>query len=205
MTANEHWEKVYLTRSSDRLSWHQASPEPSLALLERFGVPASAALVDVGGGASNLVDALLDRGWSDLTVVDLARAALEVSKMRLGERADKVAWIVADVTRWVPDRAYDVWHDRAVFHFLTDEAQRIAYRQALGVGVKPGGLVIMATFAPDGPERCSGLPVCRYDAKALAAEIGPEFELREERRAEHVTPAGHVQPFTWCAFRRTSG
>ena len=123
MAANQHWEKVYLTRSSDRLSWHQASPEPSLALLERFGVPASAALVDVGGGASNLVDTLLDRGWSDLTVVDLARAALEVSKMRLGERADKVAWIVADVTRWVPDRAYDVWHDRAVFHFLTDEAQ----------------------------------------------------------------------------------
>lgn len=202
MQEESHWSAVYRTKPSDSVSWYQPSPEPSLRALERFGVSKSASLIDVGGGASNLVDALIERGWSDLTVLDIAAPALEVAKARLGEAAARVQWQVADITSWVPGRGYDVWHDRAVFHFLTGADQREAYRRALLAGASPGGLVIMATFAPDGPERCSGLPVQRYNPANLSQDLGAAFRLIEAWRETHVTPGGGSQAFNWCVFRR---
>jgi hypothetical protein len=198
----EHWNQVYRTKAPDSVSWYQPTPEPSLRALDELRLPVTAALVDVGGGASSLVDRLLERGWSDLTVVDIAAPALDVTKARLGPMADRVRWEVADVTAWYPSRAYDVWHDRAVFHFLTEPDQRAAYRRALGAGTGPGSFVIVATFAPDGPERCSGLPVRRYDATALAGELGAGFTLQRDWRERHTTPAGSQQAFQWCVFQR---
>jgi trans-aconitate methyltransferase len=201
-TAQPHWQHVYSTKPADQASWFQSSPRPSLDAIARAGVPSGASLVDVGGGASRLVDLLLDRGWSDLTVLDIADAALDIARTRLGTRASTVQWIVADITDWRPARRYDVWHDRAVFHFLIEEAQRRAYRAALAAAMRPGGHVILATFAADGPERCSGLPVRRYAPEALAAELGDAYELVESWAERHTTPGGTVQPFSWCRFRR---
>lgn len=198
----EHWSKVYNEKAPDSVSWYQATPEPSLLALDRFGTTAASSLIDIGGGASNLVDALLSRGWKDMTVLDVAAPALEAAKQRLGPEAAKVQWQVADVTNWQPSRRYDVWHDRAVFHFLTEPEQRNAYRNALRAGLAEGGLVIMATFAPDGPEKCSGLSVQRYDPTSLANELGEDFQLVQGWREEHLTPLGSRQSFNWCAFRR---
>lgn len=198
----EHWNEVYRTKAPSAVSWYQPAPEPSLRVLERFEVPNSASLIDVGGGASSLVDCLIERGWSDLTVLDIAAPALEVAKARLGASAKHVKWEVADITEWTPDRTFDVWHDRAVFHFLTSPDQQEAYRRALEAGVATHGLVIMATFAPDGPERCSGLPVQRYDAAMLSEALGPAFRLVDNWREEHTTPGGSKQAFNWCVFQR---
>lgn len=204
MTSDEqkHWVQVYEEKAPTEVSWYQASPEPSLRALSRFGASASSSFIDVGGGASNLVDALLEHGWQDITVLDIAASALEVAKARIGQLADKVHWEVADITKWHPARRFDVWHDRAVFHFLTEPQQREAYRQALSQGVVVGGLVIIATFALDGPERCSDLPVQRYDAPGLADEMGNMLRLIDAWREQHVTPWGAKQSFNWCAFRR---
>ena len=202
MNRNEDWNTVYATKSADSVSWYQAEPEPSLRVLERFEVRPSAALIDVGGGASNLVDALLHCGWSDLTVLDIAAPALEVAKARLGADAAKAAWEVADITAWSPPRAYDVWHDRAVFHFLTEPDQRAAYRAALASGLAADGLLIMATFALDGPERCSGLQVQHYDVASLARELGSVVEPVDSWEEQHVTPGGGLQAFNWGVFRR---
>ena len=200
----DHWARVYTEKAPSEVSWYQAEPEASLRALDRLGARPDSALIDVGGGASNLIDALLERGWQDLTVLDIALSAIEAARNRLGPAADEVTWLVADITEWQPSRRYDVWHDRAVFHFLTEPEQREAYRRALSSGLAPDGLVIMATFAPDGPERCSGLPVQRYDPAALAKEFGSGFRLVESWRQEHVTPSGSSQAFTWCAFRRAA-
>ncbi len=202
-TRQEHWDDVYRTKSADSVSWHQPTPGPSLRVLDQSDVPPTASVIDVGGGASSLVDCLIERGWSDLTVLDIAAPALEVARTRLGPAASRVSWQVADITAWHPDRPYDVWHDRAVLHFLTEENQRAAYRRALEAGTTAGSLVIIATFAPDGPERCSGLPVRRYDAVTLSKELGHQFVLDREWREEHRTPGGSVQAFQWCVFRRT--
>jgi 2-polyprenyl-3-methyl-5-hydroxy-6-metoxy-1,4-benzoquinol methylase len=197
----DHWTRVYEEKPPSTVSWYQAEPEPSLRALDRFGAEPSSSIIDVGGGASNLVDALLRRGWNDVTVLDIAAPALDASKERLGSEASRVSWEVADVTDWQPSRQYDVWHDRAVFHFLTQPEQRKAYRRALLAGIAPGGLVIMATFALDGPDKCSGLPVQRYDPAMLASELGDGFRLIEGWREEHTTPWGSAQSFNWCAFR----
>ncbi len=202
MESREHWSEVYRRKEADSVSWYQPNPQPSLRVLDRFGVPNSASLVDVGGGASSLVDRLIERGWSDLMVVDIAAPALEVAKARLGRAAQRVQWTVADITQWLPSRTFDVWHDRAVFHFLTEPDQREAYRRAMSLGVAPRGVVVIATFAPDGPERCSGLPVQRYGAASLAKEMGSVLELVDHWRETHVTPAGSLQAFNWCVFRR---
>jgi trans-aconitate methyltransferase len=197
-----HWDAVYLTRPADSVSWFQPHPGPSLEALDRLQLPASASLVDVGGGASNMARALLRRGWTDLTMLDISRSALEVAKGRLGRRASAVNWLIADVTTWKPARTYDVWHDRALFHFLTRESQRAAYRQVLETAVGRSGHAIIATFAPDGPQRCSGLPVRRYDEKSLASELGPGFRLLHHWREEHRPPEGATQIFSWCLFGR---
>jgi trans-aconitate methyltransferase len=200
----EHWRRVYTDKQPDAVSWYQATPAPSLAALDRFGARPGAALIDIGGGASRLVDALLERGWGDVTVLDIAAPALAAAQARLGERAALVTWEVADITAWQPQRRYDIWHDRAVFHFLTTPDQRAAYLRALEAGLATGGLAIIATFAPDGPEKCSGLTVERYDEAKLAQTLGPRFLLIADWREEHVTPWGASQAFTWCVFRRTA-
>ena len=198
----EHWDGIYASRREDEVSWFQATPAVSLDLVDRCALARDAKILDVGGGASRLVDALLDRGFLDLTVLDVSAQALDRARARLGERADRVKWIVADVTRFEPAERYALWHDRAVFHFLTAAEDRAAYARALDRAVAPGGHVVVGTFALDGPERCSGLPVVRYDASGLAAALGPSFTLVETVRHEHVTPAGRTQAFTFVHLVR---
>jgi 2-polyprenyl-3-methyl-5-hydroxy-6-metoxy-1,4-benzoquinol methylase len=197
-----HWENVYATRGEREVSWFQDNPAPSLELIAMTGISADAAIIDIGGGASRLVDALVERKLGRITVLDISAAALDLTKKRLGERAASVTWEIADVTKWEPSQRYDLWHDRAAFHFLTDEADQTAYVVRLKKAVKPGGYVIIATFALDGPERCSGLPIVRHDAASLSAIIGNEFHVIDVRRHDHSTPSGAVQRFQFSTFRR---
>lgn len=199
-----HWRKVYRETGADAVSWYEAEPSASLEALARAGVSGARSFVDVGGGASRLVDQLLDRGWPDLTVVDIASEALALSQERLGERARGVSWLAADVSQWKPSRSFQIWHDRAVFHFLTEPEQRAGYKRALHLGTREGSLVVIATFAMTGPERCSGLPVQRYDEPTLAAEFSDDFELIDSWRNDHVTPSGRVQPFLWSVLKRSA-
>jgi SAM-dependent methyltransferase len=197
-----HWEGVYTKKGEHEVSWFQENPAPSLDLVAQVAATPASAVIDIGGGASRLVDNLLDRGFRDVTVLDLSEAALEVAKGRLGTRAGQVHWIVADATAWEPPRAYDVWHDRAAFHFLTEDRDRAAYVERLERGLKLGGYAIIATFALDGPERCSGLPVVRYGAASLGQTLGRAFRLLDTRGHAHATPWGSHQSFQFSVFRR---
>jgi 2-polyprenyl-3-methyl-5-hydroxy-6-metoxy-1,4-benzoquinol methylase len=197
-----HWENVYATKGEDEVSWFQENPAPSLELIATARLTPEAAIIDIGGGASRLVDGLLARGFQNVTVLDLSQSALGVAKARLGHAADRVRWVATDVTTWEPPHTYDLWHDRAAFHFLTEHASRSAYVDRLKKALKPAGHVVIGTFAPDGPERCSGLPITRHDAVSLAATLGAEFELIDSRRHEHVTPWGSPQQFQFSIFRR---
>ena len=197
-----HWENVYTTKGENEVSWFQQSPAPSFELITQAGATHASAIIDIGGGASRLVDHLVGQGFEDVTVLDLSGAALEAAKRRLERRADPVHWVVADATAWEPAKAYDIWHDRAAFHFLTDEKDRAAYIARLTQGVKAGGHAIIATFALDGPEKCSGLPVARYDSASLARTLGSKFLLVHTRRHEHATPWGSRQMFQFSVFRR---
>ncbi|MFN3347987.1 class I SAM-dependent methyltransferase [Pseudorhodoplanes sp.] len=197
-----HWQNVYATKGEGEVSWFQESPKPSLDLIELTGVGRDAGIVDIGGGASRLSDALLDLGFVDITVLDLSDAALARSRARLGARAAKVQWIVADVTSWQPDRQYDIWHDRAAFHFLTDPSDQRAYVACLKYALRPGGYAIIGTFAPDGPEKCSGLPVMRHDHTSVGALLGDAFSLIDVRAHAHETPWGATQAFQFSTFRR---
>ncbi len=199
-----HWEKVYSTKGEAEVSWFQDRPEPSLELITLVGAGADTAIVDIGGGASRLVDALLQKGIRNVTVLDLSAEALKVARSRLGPAAESVRWIVGDATEWEPPEDYDIWHDRAAFHFLTEDAQRRAYLDRLSRSVRIGGHVIMGTFALDGPERCSGLPVERHSAETLAALLGDGFMLVDHRRHDHATPWGTTQAFQYSTFRRTA-
>ena len=196
-----HWDEVYATKREDEVSWFQATPDLSLELLALIGASPRSAILDVGGGASRLVDHLVAAGHEDVSVLDLSPAALSAAKARLGEAAKRVAWIEADVTAWTPSRVYDVWHDRAAFHFLVDPADQAAYVDRLRRALRRGGQAIVGTFALDGPEKCSGLPVQRWDASGLAEFLGPDFALVETRRHVHLTPRGVVQRFQFAAFR----
>jgi 2-polyprenyl-3-methyl-5-hydroxy-6-metoxy-1,4-benzoquinol methylase len=196
-----HWDQVYTTKAEDEVSWFQVRPTISMELIHATGVGRDAAIIDIGGGESRLVDTLVDEGYSDVSVLDLSEQALSATKARLGQRAPQVGWIVADVTAWRPDREYDLWHDRAAFHFLTEPTDRAAYRDRLLKALRPRGHVIISTFALDGPERCSGLPVVRYDAAALTDALGPSFRLIDTRNHEHHTPMGRVQKFQFSWFR----
>ena len=197
-----HWQSVYSTKSETEVSWFQASPTLSLALMRIAGAVAHSAIVDIGGGASRLVDLLLAEGFQDLTVLDLSPAALDQAKRRLGDNAKRVSWVVSDVTTWSPPKAYDIWHDRASLHFLVDPADQQAYVERLRMALREGGAVVLGTFAPDGPEKCSGLPVARHDARSLAAVLGSGFELIHERREIHFTPWASAQSFQFGVFRR---
>jgi trans-aconitate methyltransferase len=197
-----HWENVYTTKGEKEVSWFQENPAPSLDLIALTGLSDDAAIIDIGGGASRLVDDLLTRKFRRLTVLDLSEAALAAARKRLGDRGAHVQWVIADVTKWEPTQTYDLWHDRAAFHFLTDQADQSAYVDRLKKALRPGGYVIIGTFAPDGPERCSGLPIMRHDATTLSAILGKDFVLIDSRRHDHVTPWGAVQRFQFSTFRR---
>ena len=200
-----HWEQVYSSKSDTEVSWFQETPGPSLDLLKVVGAQHHEAIIDVGGGASKLVDNLVAAGFDDVTVLDISAAALASSQRRLGAGASSVDWIVADITQWKPDREYDIWHDRAVFHFLTDLSEQQAYVDCLIGGLAIGGRAIIGTFAPDGPEKCSGLPVARHDIRSLSALLGGRFEVLDSRRHAHETPWGSVQNFQYGTFRRVGG
>ena len=202
MESKSHWEKVYAAKTATSVSWYQEHAECSLALVRNTEMPKSAAIIDVGGGASTLVDDLLADGYSDVTVLDLSGAALSAARQRLGAHAAKVQWLEADVTgATLPGSRYDVWHDRAVFHFLTEPQQRQAYVETVFRLVKPGGHVIVATFAEDGPTQCSCLPVMRYAANELHAQFGDAFALVKHVKESHRTPSGVVQQFVYCSCR----
>jgi 2-polyprenyl-3-methyl-5-hydroxy-6-metoxy-1,4-benzoquinol methylase len=202
MESKSHWENVYTAKPTTSVSWYQEHAECSLSLVRNTGMVKSAAIIDVGGGASTLADDLLADGYSDVTVLDLSRAAMAAARRRLGTRADQVQWLEADVINAdLHSCRYDVWHDRAVFHFLTEPQQRQAYVETVFRSVKPGGHVIVATFAEDGPTQCSGLPVMRYTAGELHAQFGEAFSLVKHVKESHQTPSGNVQQFVYCYCR----
>lgn len=195
----EHWEKVYQTKQPQAVSWFQEHATRSLELIRSIGMPLDASIIDVGGGASTLVDDLLHDGFNQVSVLDLSEGALEVARTRLGVSGAGVSWLAGDIRNVnLPEHTFDIWHDRAVFHFLTDPADRASYVRQVMKSVKQGGHVIVATFAPDGPEQCSGLPVARYAPTELHGEFGPAFELLEHTSEEHKTPWGSVQHFVYC-------
>ena len=201
-----HWEGVYSKKKSTELSWYQQHPEHSLELIKAAGVDPSASIIDIGGGASTLVDFLLDAGYQNLSVLDIAHGAIEQAKSRLGrskiEWADKVEWLEQDITRFIVEKSFDVWHDRAVFHFLTDADDRLRYVEVMSRALKPGGHAIVATFNLDGPEKCSGLDVVRYSPEMMSAIFGEGFQLVETRSEKHETPGGASQSFVYCRFIR---
>ena len=197
-----HWENVYTKKGENEVSWFQEDPALSLELIAEVGTSPETAIIDIGGGASRLVDSLVAKGFQSVTVLDLSEAALKTAQARLGQGASPVRWLVADVTSWEPSQEYDVWHDRAAFHFLTEEKDRAAYVARLRRALKVGGHAIIATFALEGPEMCSGLPVVRYDAASLGQTLGAEFKLGHTLRHEHATPWGSHQVFQFSVFRR---
>jgi SAM-dependent methyltransferase len=198
-----HWDRAY-EQGDASCSWFEERPDRSLAMSERSGVTPRDSLIDVGGGTARLVDELVARGYRDLTVLDVSEVGLAQARSRLGARADRVTWLVADVLEWVPARTYRVWHDRAVFHFMTTEDDQHRYLDGLHAATSAGAVAIFGCFALDGPSSCSGLPVARYDPAAIAERLGEQWQLVAEDREEHTTPTRVVQPFSWAALRRTS-
>jgi 2-polyprenyl-3-methyl-5-hydroxy-6-metoxy-1,4-benzoquinol methylase len=202
MGKQNHWEHVYQTKAPDAVSWYRPHLDKSMAIIEKANPDHAAAIIDVGGGESTLVDDLLEHGYRNVSVLDISETALQVAQKRMGERTGHVSWIAGDITDVkLPAQAYDVWHDRAVFHFLTLEEQRLAYVRQVAHAVKPGGIVIVATFGPEGPDTCSGLPVMRYDADSLHGEFGASFRLIESATEVHETPFGTTQQFLYCYCR----
>ena len=199
MDTKTHWEKVYTTKAPDAVSWYRPHLETSLALIVRAADARSASIIDIGGGESTLVDDLLAWGYENITVLDVSQTAIDVTKKRLGLAAEKIHWLVADITEAeLEPGAYDVWHDRAVFHFLTASEQRVAYVRNVAHAVRPGGHVIVSTFGPEGPTKCGGLDVVRYDAESLHDQFGVRFRLVESSKELHRTPFGTTQQFLFC-------
>ena len=199
MDPRKHWDQVYERRAPDEVSWYRPHLERSLALIEQAQLPTDAAIIDVGGGTSTLVDDLLDRGYSRVTVLDISSKAIATARERLGDRASAVSWLTGDITRVeLPLHEFDFWHDRAVFHFLRDEPSRTRYVAAVRHALKPGGHVVVATFGPEGPERCSGLGVIRYSADDIHAEFGGMFRKLASFTETHQTPAGAEQEYVYC-------
>jgi hypothetical protein len=196
-----HWNRAYALGDTTR-SWFQDNPDQSLHMFDTAGVTNSDSVIDVGGGASVLVDVLISRGFRDVTVLDISANGLDTAKARLRADASRVSWVVTDLLSWRPDRSYRIWHDRAVFHFLTTVEARTKYADTLRNAIDTGSVAVFGCFALDGPESCSGLPVARYDAAGLAEELGPEWTPIAQEREEHCTPGGGTQPFTWVSFRR---
>lgn len=203
MNNKQHWETVYNDKDSDSVSWFQSQAKQSLSMIDALQLPKSASLIDIGGGASNLVDDLLNRGFQQLQVLDLSATALAVSRQRLGVKAASVKWRVGDITQiQLSDNSIDLWHDRAVLHFLTDHSDQRLYTKNLSHAVKPQGHVIIATFAEDGPQNCSGLSIQRHSAESLQLLLGDEFELLSQYNEQHETPFASSQNFIYCLFRK---
>ncbi len=197
-----HWEGVYGSKQSTEVSWYQPRPERSLQLIRDAGIAKDTPIIDIGGGASTLVDHLLDEGYADVTVLDIAGGAFEHSRKRLGARAETVEWIVADVTQFDAQRSYGLWHDRAVLHFLTDAADRARYVRALDRALAPGAHLVLSTFGPEGPLKCSGLDVRRYDINRMKELLGDLVELRSDELESHTTPGGTTQQFLYTSWIR---
>lgn len=205
METQQHWDAVYGAKSPDAVSWYAPHLTESLACIRRTGLPATASVIDIGGGEATLVDDLLGAGYTNITVLDISARALEVAGQRLGGRAAKVDWVVADVLQHVfAPHSVDIWHDRAVFHFLTDEDQRLRYVQQVLQALRPGGYAIVGAFGPDGPTQCSGLPAARYGADELHGQFGHQFRLLDSRIDLHTTPWGALQQFVYCLCQRTA-
>ena len=202
MDTSPHWEGVYKSKASSAVSWYRPHLDRSLQLIEKAAPERGASIIDVGGGESTLVDDLLGLGYRNLTVLDISQTALDVTRARLGEAGKEVRWICADITQAnLPPASFDVWHDRATFHFLTAPGERVAYVRLVTSAVKTGGHVIISTFGPEGPKRCSGLDAMRYDSESLQAEFGKRFQLIESCTELHQTPWGTNQQFLYCDFR----
>jgi SAM-dependent methyltransferase len=202
MNTQTHWESVYSSKAPDAVSWYRPHLEVSLDLIEGCAAARSASIIDVGAGESTLVDELFHRGYQEVTVLDVSITAIEATKKRLGRAAEQVHWMLGDITQvFLPPQSFDVWHDRAVFHFLIDPAQRQDYVRSVLIAVRPGGHVIVSTFGPEGPTKCSGLDVMRYDAEALHREFGRRFQIEESARELHRTPWGATQQFVYCCCR----
>jgi SAM-dependent methyltransferase len=203
VTREEHWQNVYRTRAADAVSWYRPQLSVSLELLELAGLSAESRLIDVGGGASTLVDDLLSRGLKGVTILDISEAALAVARQRLGERARDVTWVVTDLLQAkLAERSFDLWHDRAVLHFLTEASDAARYAAVAAGAVPIGGHAVIGGFAPDGPEKCSGLPVARRSAEEIAVILAPDFHLLATRVERHITPAGAEQSFAYALLRR---
>jgi SAM-dependent methyltransferase len=202
MDAQTHWENIYGKKAPDAVSWYRAHLETSLELIELAAPARAVSIIDVGGGESTLVDDLIARGYQNVTVLDISQIAIDMTQKRLGSASEKVLWLVGDITTTkLEPCTYDVWHDRAVFHFLTAIEARLAYVRQVAHAVKPGGHVIVSTFGPEGPTKCSGLDVVRYDAESLHKEFGVRFRLLESAEELHCTPFGTVQQFLYCLCR----
>ena len=202
MDQETHWEKIYRQKASETVSWYRRHLETSLALIERAAAGNNASIIDVGGGESTLVDDLLVRGFKNITVLDISQTAIDVTKKRLGPAAERVHWLVTDITQaQLAPGAYDIWHDRAVFHFLSTADQRTSYVRQVMRAVRPGGHVVVSTFGPQGPTKCSGLDVVRYDADSLHHEFGTRFRMVESSTESHETPFGTTQQFLYCYCR----
>ncbi len=200
----DHWQGIYASRKPEQLSWFQASSDKSLAMIASLRPLPEAPIIDVGSGASRLVDGLLDAGFNDVSILDLAEGALNYSRERLGERAEKVTWIHSDVLHFEPRRHYAVWHDRAMLHFLTRPEDQRAYVAILNKALSKGSFAIFAPFAEDGPEKCSGLDVCRYDASGMIRLLGPGYKLVTQSREDHITPSNKEQRFNYFLFEKTA-
>lgn len=202
MNAETHWDAVFRSKAPEAVSWYRPHLEVSLDLISRYATQPSAAIIDVGAGESTLVDDLLARGFDATTVLDVSKTAIEATKARLGPAAQRIRWILGDITQIVlPHQAFDVWHDRAVFHFLLDSSERRRYVESVVNAVRPGGYVIVSTFGPDGPTKCSGLDVMRYDADTLHREFGRRFRIEASNEEWHHTPWGTAQQFVYCCCR----
>lgn len=196
----DHWESIYAKKNPAEVSWYQSHPQHSLSLIGDTGIGTAASIIDVGGGASTLVDHLLLEGYRDITVLDIARSAIEQAEDRLGDRSQQVTWVESDVTAYAPGQTFDIWHDRAVFHFLTLDRDRECYLKVLNKALKPGGHVIIATFSDSGPNQCSGLDIVRYNPETLSQALGPTLRLVETLTEDHHTPNGGLQQFVYCRF-----
>jgi ubiquinone/menaquinone biosynthesis C-methylase UbiE len=202
MDNQEHWDKVFVHKNDNEKSWFQPYPATSIAFIDELNLPKDAAIIDVGGGDSRLVDVLLEKGYSDITVLDISAAAINIARERLGDKAERVHWITGDILKFIPSRHYDCWHDRAVFHFVTQPDNIHHYTQLMTNAIQPHGTLIIGTFAEDGPEKCSGLPVNRYSQSKLENILQPSFEKIRCMNEKHQTPFNTTQSFTFCSFRR---
>jgi 2-polyprenyl-3-methyl-5-hydroxy-6-metoxy-1,4-benzoquinol methylase len=198
----KHWENIYLTKELKEVSWFQPTPETSLEFIKQYDVPASARIIDIGGGNSYLVDNLLDSGYNDITVLDISEAAIERAKKRLGDRAAKVKWIIADVTAFKPTEKYDFCHDRSTFHFLTDKQEISGYIETAQKSLNRDGILVIGTFSEQGPKKCSGIEIQQYSETTMTDRLKPYFEKLKCITVDHTTPSGSIQNFIFCSFRK---